>query len=122
MAVVLPESWYTELRGNSGRRLVFDARTVDAKNGKPHEAFGLVEITGAGRTVSADVASPGAIVPGNDWATYQLSFNAKTFRVSEDDWQRILSDVSQVMIRLEGYAGANEIMGLDNVSLRSGGD
>jgi putative membrane-bound dehydrogenase-like protein len=118
MAIVLPKSWHGKLNRNEGSVLSFDARTVDAKNGRPHEAFGVIEITGAGRTILADAATVKPIVPGDSWATYHLPFDAKTFRVSETDWKRILGDVSKVIIRLEGYAGANEVMGVDNVSLK----
>jgi hypothetical protein len=37
--------------------------------------------------------------------------------VKEAEWEQILSDVTRVIIRLEGFANANEVMGLDNVSV-----
>ena len=119
MAIVLPKEWHTELKPGNRTVLSFDARTVDRKNGRPHEAFGLVEITGAGKTLTADAAGPKPIVPGVSWTTYSLTLDARTFRVSEPEWQRILSDLTQIIIRLEAYAGANEIMGVDNISLRA---
>ena len=119
MAIVLPKEWHAELKPGNRTVLSFDARTVDRKNGRPHEAFGLVEITGAGKTLTADAAGPKPIVPGVSWTTYSLTLDARTFRVSEPEWQRILSDLTQIIIRLEAYAGANEIMGVDNISLRA---
>jgi hypothetical protein len=119
MAIVLPTNWYGNLTGRNRGVLSFDARTVAAKNGSPHEAFGLVEITGAGRTVQSDAASPGAIVPGKSWSTYDLSLEAKMFRVDEAEWKLILSDVTQIIIRVEAFANANEVMGLDNVFLKA---
>ncbi|MDP6358021.1 MAG: c-type cytochrome, partial [Planctomycetota bacterium] len=119
MAIVLPKEWHAELKAHKRTVLSFDARTVDKKNGRPHQAFGLVEITGAGKTITADATGPKPIVPGDSWSTYRLTLDAKTFKVSEPDWNRILSGLSQIIIRLEAYASANEIMGLDNISLRA---
>ena len=119
MAVVLPKSWCGTLTRHNRGALSFDARTVDARNGRAHDAFDLIEITGSGRTVQSDVAGPGAIVPGDSWSTYRLPLTAKRFGVSETDWNRILGDVTKIVIRMEGYAGANETMGLDNVSLQA---
>jgi putative membrane-bound dehydrogenase-like protein len=119
MAIVLPERWYGNFPSYDRGALSFDARTVAANNGSPHEAFGLVEITGAGRTIQCDVASPGAVVPGASWTTYRLTLDAERFGVEETEWKRILSDVTQIIIRLEGFANANEVMGLDNILLQT---
>jgi len=59
------------------------------------------------------------MMPEDAWATDRLPFDARTFRASETEWQRVLSDVSQAMIRIEGYAGTNEVTGVGNVSLRA---
>ncbi len=117
MAIVLPKRWYADFSRFNRGTLSFAARTVAAKGGTPHEAFGLVELTGAGRTVRADAAGPQAIVPGERWATYRLALNAKQFGVSEDEWLQVLGQLERVMIRLEGFGNAMEVMGLDNVAL-----
>jgi hypothetical protein len=41
------------------------------------------------------------------------------FRVDEAEWKLILSDVTQIIIRVEAFANANEVMGLDNVFLKA---
>jgi len=117
MAIVLPKGWYGNFANYNRGTISFDARTVAAAGGSPHEAFGLVEITGAGRTVQCDAAAPGAIVPAVTWTTYRLPLDAKRFGVEEAEWKQILSDVTRIIIRLEAFAGANEVMGLDNVSV-----
>jgi len=119
MAIDLPKSWLAELQRNNGGILSFDARTVDPKNGRPHADFGLIEITGAGRTLRVDVATSKPNVPSINWTNYSVSLEAKTFRISDADWQNVLGNLTSTLIRLEGYAGANEVMGLDNLSLRS---
>ena len=117
MAVVFPKTWIGDLSGFLGGVVSFDARTVNAQSGAAHKDFGLVEITGAGRTVSADAAGPGQVVPGSDWERYQLRLSHETFRVEPRLWAEILSDVQRVLIRVEGFSNASEVMGLDNVSL-----
>lgn len=117
MAVVFPKTWIGDLSGFLGGVISFDARTVDAQAGAPHKDFGLIEITGAGRTVSADAAGPGQVVPGSEWRRYQLRLSHETFRVQPRQWAEILSDVQRVLIRVEGFSNASEVMGLDNVSL-----
>ncbi|MBB76798.1 MAG: dehydrogenase [Planctomycetaceae bacterium] len=117
MAVVLPQTWVGDLSGFLGGVISFDARTVDAQAGAPHKDFGLIEITGAGQTVSADAAGPGQVVPGSGWSRYQLRLSHDTFRVEPRQWAEIMSDVQRVLIRVEGFSNASEVMGLDNVSL-----
>ncbi|MCP4191163.1 MAG: c-type cytochrome [Planctomycetaceae bacterium] len=119
MAIVLPQSWYGNLQSYNRGTLSFDARTVAADGGSPHTVFGLVEITGAGRTVHCDVAGPGASVPGESWTTYPIALEATRFGVEEGDWKRIMGDVTRITIRIEAFSNANEVMGLDNVSLRA---
>ena len=117
MAIVLPKSWYGSLGNFDRGTFSFDARTVAANNGTPHEAFGLIEITGAGRTVRADAAGPKAIVPSDRWTTYRLKLDAKSFGVQADEWNEVINNVEQMIIRLEAFGSANEVMGLDNVTL-----
>ena len=119
MAIVLPESWYGRLQNYHRGTLSFDARTVTSNGGLPHTVFGLVEITGAGRTVRCDVTGPGAVVPGKSWTTYRVALNAKQFGVEEGDWNQIINDVSRVTICVEAFSNANEKIGLDNISLRA---
>ena len=119
MAIVLPESWYGRLQNYNRGTLSFDARTVTSDGGLPHTVFGLVEITGAGRTVRCDVTGPGAVVPGESWTTYRVALNAKQFGVEEGDWNQIINDVSRVTICVEAFSNANEKIGLDNISLRA---
>ena len=118
MAVVLPDSWCGDLTSFRDGTLSFDARTVDSKSGSPHPTFGLIEITGAGQTVRADAAGPGAKVPGTSWTGYQIVLSHERFQLDPNRWSDILRDVQRIVIRMEGFGNANEVMGLDNVSLK----
>lgn len=53
----------------------------------------------------------------SEWRTTSIRFDATTFRVSEADWASILANVTNISLRLESWAGIDEVVGLDNVAL-----
>ncbi|MCE4557343.1 PEP-CTERM sorting domain-containing protein [Pelomonas sp. P8] len=95
-----------------GGTLSFDVRNVNgaAPNWAP---FGTVSISGAGRTLSADIVAPDNPPADGLWHTYTATFNTATWGA---DLPTVLGQVTSFQLKLESHAGASEINGLDNVT------
>ena len=121
--LIAPPRYHGNLLRFDGGVISFDAKFIEAGDDEKRAAgfdFGLITITGDGRTATQQIA---ASPPTARWNTYRGSFTAAAFGVPEDQWQAILADVTGLTINLNAFRGVpNEVLALDNILLRPGSD
>ncbi len=119
--LIAPAGYWGDLSRFDGGTISFDARYVEfGDNGRRASGFdfGLIKITGGGRTVKRRITdSP----PTANWKTFRGPFTAAAFRVSQSDWENIIGNVTSLTINLNAFRGVpNEIVAYDNIVLSTG--
>ena len=81
--------------------------------------FGRIQLEGGGSNATFDY-TPDPPVPGTaSWKAYTVPMTAAAWRTTEDNWQVVLSNVTNLHIILEPQNGGT--VGLDNVRLAPAG-
>jgi hypothetical protein len=115
--LVAPAKFLGDLRGFDGGVLSFDGIQL-GNGGSPWQSFedyGHITFSGPGGSATLDLLpAPGQ--PGTTWTTYQATFSAANFGVSQSQWSAILANVTSVQLSVESLFGA-EIEGIDNIAL-----
>ncbi len=116
--LIAPAAYRGDLSRFDGGTISFDAKYVQPGNNGRRAGgfdFGLIKITGGGRTVKRRIAdSP----PTARWKTFRGPFTAAAFRVSQSDWENIIGNVTSLTINLNAFNGVpNEILAFDNIVL-----
>lgn len=117
--LVAPARYRGDLSRFQGGTISFDAKFVQSGDAEARAAgfeFGLITITGAGRSATQQIA---ASPPTAQWQTYRGLLTAAAFGVSPSDWEAILANVTNITINLNAFRGVpNEILAFDNIVLR----
>lgn len=118
--LVAPARYRGDLSRFLGGTISFDAKFVQSGDDETRAAgfeFGLVTITGAGRSATQQIA---ASPPTAQWQTYRGLLTAAAFGVSPSEWEAILANVTEITISLNAFRGVpNEILAFDNIVLRA---
>jgi hypothetical protein len=119
LVAVASQKFIGDLSKYNGGTLSFDAMLTGLSgSSKPDSGFGTVTLVSEdmGIKLSRDLAL-GDIT--KKWATYSASFDAKTWGLNEDEWEKFISNISSIRLNLETHLGAVETVGLDNFRLKS---
>ncbi|WP_424967081.1 VPLPA-CTERM sorting domain-containing protein [Dinoroseobacter sp. S375] len=115
MFVTLPAAYNGDLSAFDGGMVGFDAIDLGG-NGPELDGFGILSISGAGGTASADLYV-GPIA--DTWTSVSAAFTATTFGVSQATWEAILADVTSMTLETEFINGLVETAGIDNFELKA---
>ncbi|HWP67170.1 MAG TPA: hypothetical protein VNO26_14830 [Candidatus Limnocylindria bacterium] len=113
-----PAAFTGDLSSLDGAVFAFDGQLVSG-GGSLYQAaddYGVVRVTGGGFSASVDLLPGGATAPLGSWQTYAVTFDAATFGVTQQTWETILGDVTELRLTVEALFGA-EVQGIDNVCL-----
>jgi hypothetical protein len=83
------------------------------------EDYGHLRVSGPGGAATADLVpgvAPDNTPPFQEWATFEVAFDAAGFGVTQPEWDALLANVSELRLSVEALFGA-EIQGVDNVEL-----
>jgi hypothetical protein len=107
-------AFHGDLRAFNGGTLSFYAM-MDENPNPPRPAFGTLTITDGVNAMSLD------IVPGNPlpyWEDmYSVAFSATAWGVSEEQWQSLLSHVTDIAVNMQAVVGAGEVLSFDSFIL-----
>jgi len=113
--MVAPAKFLGDIRGFDLGRLQWDARTIEATLFNWVGSYGRVFIVGGnGEEVSFDPVPAGII--STAWTTYTADLSAEKFGVTQEEFDAVLADVTEIRIRLEAYDD-DDVMGFDTVLL-----
>ncbi|MFL4469739.1 VPLPA-CTERM sorting domain-containing protein [Tateyamaria armeniaca] len=114
MAVTFGPEWVGDLSAFDGAAFSVDYIQTAQAAGGYIESFGQLLLTGAGRTIGADVILND---PTATWQSASATLTASLFGVSQSIWEDVLADVTEFAIRAESWSNPSETVGFDNFSL-----
>ncbi|WP_299722407.1 VPLPA-CTERM sorting domain-containing protein [uncultured Tateyamaria sp.] len=114
MAVTFGPSWVGDLSAFDGATFSVDYIQTEQAAGGYIESFGTLLLTGAGRTIGADVIGPDPIA---SWQSASAVLDAALFGVTQEIWEEVLADITEFNMRAESWSNPSETVGFDNFLL-----
>jgi RHS repeat-associated protein len=112
-AVLAPQRFLGDLSTFDGGQLSFDLRTISHLSGVCFDD--AIPLTIESTSGIAAYTIPLAKSP-DSWSKFSVPLNAATWGKTDKEWQRILSDVTQIRIEIEMWCSV-DTSGFDNFSL-----
>jgi hypothetical protein len=111
--LVAPAAALGNLSAYAGGSLSFDARNI-AGVAPDWPEFGLVTLTGAGKTLSVDSIAANQPPADGQWHHYSVPLSPAAFGA---DLGAVLSSLDGLRIKAEYHQGTEDVIGIDNIRL-----
>jgi hypothetical protein len=119
MQLVAPLAFHGDLTHFTSGMAWFDAKTIDAASGQAHPVFGVLTISDGKTTIKQDLFHPTEKVPTKDWLRFSGRLTPEAFNTDAGTFQTVLSNVSSIVLTVEAFSNAREVIGADNFTLQA---
>lgn len=112
--LIAPEKFLGEQLGMLGGSISWDARVIEGDLFDWIGAYGQITLVSGELEATHDPVPPGLI--GTDWKTYKGVLSAQNFGLTDEQFEQMMGNLTEIRIRLEAIDG-EDAMGFDNFIL-----